>query len=79
MGIFISAVVLLAVVFLTIWGVIRGVKRAKENFSYGISSAQDKVREIRTESEREADENKKLNAEQEKGLDKIEQLFGKFN
>jgi len=79
MGILVSAVVLLAVVFLTIWGVVRGVKRAKENFSYGISAAQDKQSEIRMESDRETDEDKKLNAEQEKGLDKISQLLDKLN
>lgn len=79
MEILIPIIILLAVIFFTIWGVVRGVKRAKENFSYGISAVQDKVREIRMESEREADEDKKLNAEQEKGLDKISQLLDKLN
>nr|WP_319397523.1 hypothetical protein [uncultured Carboxylicivirga sp.] len=79
MEILIPIIILLAVIFFTIWGIVKGIKRAKENFSYGISAAQDKVSEIRMESDRETNEDKKLNAQQEKGLDKISQLLDKLN
>ncbi|MCU4164003.1 hypothetical protein [Carboxylicivirga caseinilyticus] len=79
MGTLISVLVLFAVIFLTVWGIMKGIKRAKENFSYGINAAQDKVHEIRMASKNESNEVKKLNAEQEKGLEMIEQLLDKLN